>query len=203
MIEFLNSTIKTLLETSIYEIFAMLLSILYLILAIKQSLWCWPAAFISTSIYIILFFDADLLMDSFLNFYYLIMAIYGWYSWKFTNNINKKNELKVSSLSITKNIKDTFTLIIISLTLGFFMKNYTTADYAYIDTFTTIFSIYSTYLLAKKVIENWIYWIIIDCISIYIYINKQFYLTAILFLIYTILAFIAYVQWKKEYIYAR
>ncbi|RXJ94161.1 nicotinamide mononucleotide transporter [Malaciobacter molluscorum] len=194
---------KTLLETSIYEIFAMLLSILYLILAIKQSLWCWPAAFISTSIYIILFFDADLLMDSFLNFYYLIMAIYGWYSWKFTNNINKKNELKVSSLSITKNIKDTFTLIIISLTLGFFMKNYTTADYAYIDTFTTIFSIYSTYLLAKKVIENWIYWIIIDCISIYIYINKQFYLTAILFLIYTILAFIAYVQWKKEYIYAR
>ncbi|PHO18278.1 nicotinamide mononucleotide transporter [Malaciobacter molluscorum LMG 25693] len=194
---------KTLLETSIYEIFAMLLSILYLILAIKQSLWCWPAAFISTSIYIILFFDADLLMDSFLNFYYLIMAIYGWYSWKFTNNINKKNELKVSSLSITKNTKDTFTLIIISLILGFFMKNYTTADYAYIDTFTTVFAIYSTYLLAKKVIENWIYWIIIDCISIYIYINKQFYLTAILFLIYTILAFIAYVQWKKEYIYAR
>ncbi|AXX91869.1 nicotinamide mononucleotide transporter [Malaciobacter molluscorum LMG 25693] len=181
----------------------MLLSILYLILAIKQSLWCWPAAFISTSIYIILFFDADLLMDSFLNFYYLIMAIYGWYSWKFTNNINKKNELKVSSLSITKNTKDTFTLIIISLILGFFMKNYTTADYAYIDTFTTVFAIYSTYLLAKKVIENWIYWIIIDCISIYIYINKQFYLTAILFLIYTILAFIAYVQWKKEYIYAR
>nr|WP_322862934.1 nicotinamide riboside transporter PnuC [Malaciobacter molluscorum] len=203
MIEFLNSAIKTLLETSIYEIFAMLLSILYLILAIKQSLWCWPAAFISTSIYIILFFDADLLMDSFLNFYYLIMAIYGWYSWKFTNNINKKNELKVSSLSITKNTKDTFTLIIISLILGFFMKNYTTADYAYIDTFTTVFAIYSTYLLAKKVIENWIYWIIIDCISIYIYINKQFYLTAILFLIYTILAFIAYVQWKKEYIYAR
>lgn len=177
----------------------MLLSIIYLVLAIKQSLWCWPAAFISTFIYTILFFDASLLMDSFLNFYYLIMAIYGWYSWKYTNIIDKQKELKISSFTFSKNLKDIVLLTLLSLVLGFFMKNYTTADYAYVDTFTTVFAIYSTYLLAKKVIENWIYWIVIDSVSIYIYIAKHFYLTAILFFIYTILAFIAYFEWKKEY----
>ncbi|RXK00175.1 nicotinamide mononucleotide transporter [Arcobacter sp. CECT 8986] len=190
---------QTLLQTSIYEVCAMLLSIIYLVLAIKQNLWCWPAAFISTFIYTILFFDASLLMDSFLNFYYLIMAIYGWYSWKYTNIIDKQKELKISSFTFSKNLKDIVLLTLLSLVLGFFMKNYTTADYAYIDTFTTVFAIYSTYLLAKKVIENWIYWIVIDSVSIYIYIAKHFYLTAILFFIYTILAFIAYFEWKKEY----
>ncbi|WP_375153645.1 nicotinamide riboside transporter PnuC, partial [Arcobacter sp. CECT 8985] len=166
----------------------MFLSIIYLLLAIKQNLWCWVAAFFSTLIYSILFFDAALLMDSFLNFYYLIMAIYGWYSWKYSNGIKKDAKLNISTFSFSRNIKDVILLSIISLVLGYYMKNYTTADYAYIDTFTTVFAIYSTYLLAKKVIQTWLYWIIIDAVSIYIYINKNFYLTALLFLKYTILA---------------
>ena len=80
------------------------------------------------------------------------------------------------------------------------MANYTSADFAYLDTFTTVFAVFATYMLTKKVLENWLYWIVIDTVSIYIYINKGFYLTAILFVIYTILAYIAYRQWKKEYL---
>lgn len=150
---FLNPLIQTLQSTSSLEAIAMFLSILYLLLAIKQNVWCFVAAFFSTLIYTIIFFDASLLMDSFLNAYYLIMAIYGWYSWKYTNS-NKKAELKISTLGINKNIKAIFLLTTLSLVLGYYMKNYTNADYAYLDTFTTVFAIFNTYLLAKKLLKT-------------------------------------------------
>lgn len=176
----------------------MILAIAYILLAIKQSLWCWPAAFFSTLIYSILFFDVSLLMDSALNIYYLIMAVYGWYSWKYGGKLQKE-ELELNTYGLIKNIKIIIILGFISLGFGYIMENYTNADFAYVDSFTTIFAIFATYMLAKKVLENWIYWIIIDTISIYIYIQKGLNLTAILFVIYTILAFIAYKNWKKEY----
>ena len=182
-----------------WEMLAVFLSVSYIILAIKQSLWCWVAAFISTLIYSILFFDASLLMDSALNIFYLIMAVYGWYSWKYGNVKNQNVELEISTYGLTKNIQIVLGLIILSLVLGYIMANYTSADYAYLDTFTTVFAVFTTYTLTKKVLENWLYWIVIDSVSIYIYINKGFYLTAVLFALYTILAFVAYNNWKKEY----
>ena len=182
-----------------WEMVAVFLSVTYLLLAIKQNLWCWVAAFISTLIYTILFFDASLLMDSALNMFYLVMAIYGWYSWKYGNGINKNEELEITSYGLNKNLKIIGALIIVSLILGYIMANYTSADFAYLDTFTTVFAVFTTYTLTKKVLENWLYWIVIDSVSIYIYINKGFYLTAVLFAFYTILAFIAYNNWKKEY----
>ena len=182
-----------------WEMVAVFLSVVYLVLAIKQNLWCWVAAFISTLIYSILFFDASLLMDSALNMFYLVMAIYGWYSWKYGNGINKNEELEITTYGLAKNLKIIGTLIIVSLILGYIMANYTRADFAYLDTFTTVFAVFTTYTLTKKVLENWLYWIVIDSVSIYIYINKGFYLTAVLFAFYTVLAFIAYNNWKKEY----
>ena len=183
-----------------WEMLAVILSVIYLFLAIKQNLWCWAAAFVSTFIYSILFFVASLLMDSALNIFYLIMAIYGWYSWKYGNSGKIEKELKIISYSFFTNLKIIFILIITSLCLGYFMANYTSADFAYLDTFTTVFAVFATYMLTKKVLENWLYWVVIDTSSIYIYIHKGFYLTAILFLIYTLLAIIAYRQWKKEYL---
>ena len=142
-----------------WEMLAVFLSVSYLLLAIKQNLWCWVAAFFSTLIYSILFFDASLLMDSALNIFYLIMAIYGWYSWKYGNGINKNEELEITTYGLNKNLKIIGTLIIVSLILGYIMANYTSADFAYLDTFTTVFAVFTTYTLTKKVLENWLYWI--------------------------------------------
>jgi len=176
----------------------MLLAIAYILLAIRQSIWCWPAAFLSTLIYSVLFFDVSLLMDSALNVYYLIMAVYGWYSWKYGGKLQEK-ELEVTSYGLNKNIKIISILTVISFAFGYIMANYTSADFAYIDSFTTVFAVFTTYMLAKKVLENWIYWIVIDAVSIYIYIEKGLNLTAILFVIYTVLAYVAYKKWKVEY----
>jgi nicotinamide mononucleotide transporter len=184
---------------SSWEMLAVFLSIIYVLLAIKQNLWAWVAAFFSTLIYSILFFDASLLMDSALNIFYLVMAIYGWYSWKYGNVKVENEELNISAYGIRRNIKIIAFLILISVILGYIMANYTSADFAYLDTFTTVFAVFATYMLTKKVLENWIYWIVIDAVSIYIYVQKGFYLTAVLFAIYTVLACIAYVKWKNEY----
>lgn len=177
----------------------MILAMAYLLLAIKQSAWCWIAGFLSTLIYSVIFFDVSLLMDSALNIYYMLMAVYGWYSWKYTGKIKEK-ELEITSWGISKNIKAIGILSLISLILGYFMANFTKADFAYVDTFTTVFAVFTTYLLAKKIIENWIYWVVIDFVSIYVYIQKGLNLTSALFALYTILAIVAYFSWKKEYV---
>ena len=182
-----------------WEMLAVFLSVSYILLAIKQNLWSWVAAFFSTLIYSILFFDASLLMDSALNIFYLVMAVYGWYSWKYGNIKAQNEQLQITTYGITNNFKIIGILILISILLGYIMANYTSADFAYLDTFTTVFAVFATYMLAKKVLENWIYWVVIDTVSIYIYIQKGFYLTAVLFAIYTVLACVAYIQWKKEY----
>ena len=182
-----------------WEMLAVFLSVSYLLLAIKQNLWCWIAAFFSTLIYSILFFDASLLMDSALNIFYLVMAVYGWYSWKYGNIKAQMQELNISTYGMAKNIKIIIVLILVSLVLGYIMANYTSADFAYLDTFTTVFAVFSTYMLTKKVLENWLYWVVIDTVSIYIYIQKGFYLTAVLFAVYTVLAVVAYIKWKNEY----
>lgn len=189
---------EAILQMSYWEIIAALLSIFYISLAIKQNIWCWIAAFFSTLIYSILFFDATLLMSSFLNAYYLLMAIYGWYSWKIRNNYKDSN-LKISTLNLSVNAKIIVVLSIISIVLGYYMTNYTNTSYAYLDSTITIFSLVATYMMTKKILDNWIYWIIIDSAAIYLYFKKEFYVTSILFLIYTILAFLAYMEWKKEY----
>ncbi len=196
--DFIQSSIEALNVMSTYEAIAMLLAIAYILLAIKQSLWCWPAAFVSTLIYTLLFFDVSLLMDSFLNAYYLVMAVYGWWSWKYGGKLTEK-ELEVSTYGVAKNLKIILILSVLSLGVGYIMANYTSADFAYMDSFTTVFALFTTYMLAKKVLENWIYWIVIDAVSIYIYIQKGLNLTAVLFVIYTILAFVAYRQWREEY----
>lgn len=163
------------------------------------------AAFISTLIYTILFFDANLLMSSFLNAYYLIMAIYGFYSWKFANNINKKkenneknSELKISSYGFKKNLIIISTLAIISYFVGFYMQNYTDAVNAYLDSTITVFALFATFMMTRKILENWLYWIVIDLSAVYLYLNQEFYVTALLMAIYTILATIAYFEWKRE-----
>jgi len=196
MSEFIDGFARALINISPWEAIAVLLAIAYLLLAMRQSLWCWLAAFVSTLIYAILFFDAALLMDSILNAYYLIMAVYGWYSWKYGKR--GKKELNVSSWGVVQNIQIILILALISIGFGYMMDNYTRANFAYMDSATTIFAIFATYMLAKKVLENWLYWIVIDVVSIYIYIQKAFYLTAGLFIFYSILAFFGFLQWKKE-----
>lgn len=188
------------------ELVAMLLALAYIILAAQGSLWCWPAAFISTALYTVIFYDVLLLMDSALNVYYLVMAVYGYWAWQKNtstsatqNQPTKNTPLAIVSWSANIHIKACLTLTIISFILGYVIANYTPAAFPYLDTFTTVFAVFATYLVTQKVLENWLYWVVIDAASIYLYIEKGLVPTTVLFILYVIIASYGYLKWYAIY----
>ncbi len=183
------------------ELIAMLLSLAYVVLAAKGSLWCWPAAFISTALYSYIFYDVLLLMDSALNAYYLLMAVYGYWQWSKNTNSQQDNSatLAIVSWSASWHLKACFALAILASAVGYLMANYTSASFPYLDTFTTVYAVFATYLVAQKVLENWLYWIVIDIVSIYLYIEKALVPTTVLFIIFVIVACYGYLKWLTLY----
>jgi nicotinamide mononucleotide transporter len=181
---------------SSWEITAALLGVVYVILAAKESLWTWVFAFVSTLIYTIIFWEGALVSSSLLNFYYMIMAIYGFYAWrKGQENI----KLNISSYSFLKNLKFITIGLLFSIVIGYLSNTYTDAKLAYMDSFVLVFSVLATWMLTQKILENWLYWIIIDSVAIILYWKMNYFATVILFMIYIILGFYAYLTWKKEF----
>lgn len=189
---------------SYWEVIAVILGIAYLVLAMKENSLCWYAAFGSTAIFSWLFFDVSLLMESALNIYYLAMAIYGWYVWnKKPQNSAMQNEL-TPKLPITTWTGKQHTIAIgsvitMSLFSGYLLTENTTAVMPYLDSFTTWGAVLTTYMVAKKVLENWIYWFVIDAVAIYLYIDRELYLTALLMAVYVIMVVFGYNAWLKTY----
>ncbi len=202
----MTEVINYFLSLPLLELAAMLLSLAYVLLAAKGSLWCWPAAFISTALYTYIFYDVLLLMDSALNAYYLVMAVYGYWCWQKSSSKEDSNAQQKSnsgfaivSWQLSWHLKACALLTLVSIALGYVMANYTPAAFPYLDTFTTVFAVFATYLVTQKVLQNWLYWLIIDFVSIYLYIEKDLIPTAVLFVIYVIIAGFGYLKWQAIY----
>ncbi len=183
---------------SILESIAVILSIAYVLLAAKQNIIAWYAAFFSVSIYIYLCLNVNLYAETLLQFFYLIMAVVGWYQWKFKKD-KEETSLKIIRLPFKKHLLNIFISSLLTIATGFLLSNYTKAAMPYVDAFTTVFSLYATWMVAKKVLENWLYWIIIDLVSAFLYASRELYLTALLFFAFTLLAIYGYISWEKSY----
>ena len=197
MMDFVTQILSGFTAMSHWEYIAVALSMAYLLLAIKENLWCWPAAFFSTLIYTIMYWNGALLMESLLNFYYMYMAVFGWVVWR-KGKANQAQRL-ITSWPVNRHIILIALTTLASLAIGYVMQNYTHADFAYLDSFTTCFAVVTTYLVAKKVLENWLYWIVIDAASMYLYYEKGYYPTLVLFIFYTIMAAWGFKTWYEEY----
>ncbi|MBT7896426.1 MAG: nicotinamide mononucleotide transporter [Flavobacteriales bacterium] len=191
MDEFFNSIINE-FNWSLFEILAVLFSIIYVTLAAKESIWCWAAALISVSIYIYICFQAQLYAETGLQVFYFIMAIYGYFSWSKSNSL-----LKINELAIRHHILIMILGSLLTFLLGFYLSTYTDTQLPIVDSFTTVFSIIATYMVVKKILSNWLYFIIIDTVSIYLYFSRDLHLTALLFSVYTIIAIIGYWKWSQ------
>lgn len=185
----------------VLELIAVVASLLYVVLAAKGNIWCWPAAILSTVLYTVIFYDVYLWMDSVLQLYYLLMAVYGWLCWRKQNNENtsQTKTLLYSQWSLQRHTVVIIALTLLSLALGWLMASYTPTHFPYLDSATTVFAVFATYLITQKVLENWLYFIVIDFVSIYLYIEKALIPTAALFACYVILASYGYWQWRKLY----
>lgn len=181
---------------SLWEITAVVLGISYVILAAKELQWAWPFAFFSTFIYTILFWDGALISSSVLNFYYMFMAVYGFMLWK---KDASGEQLAISRWRVKKHIFIILFGVLGSIALGYLSQTYAGAKFAYLDAFVMVFSMIATWMLANKILENWIYWMIIDSAAIVLYWKSGYLATIILFVLYVILAFYGYASWRKAF----
>ena len=183
--------------TSWWEVPAVVLAILYLVLAARENIWCWGAAFVSTAIYIYVFFDVNLFLESALQIYYLGMAVYGWYQWR--QPTDQSATLPISTWSLKKHgavIAVTGVVVAIS---GYLLETNTEAALPYLDAFTTWYAVVTTYMVTKKILENWGYWFVIDSALVYLSYSRGLYLTSLLYVAYLVIIVFGYLKWKKEY----
>ena len=184
-------------QMSAVEVAAVLLGIAYLLLAMRESLWCWYAAFLSTSLFLYLFWQVGLVMESALQVYYLAMAVYGWWHWR--HGGKDTGTLDISSWGLRQHLAAVAGVSIATLASGYLLSQHTQAALPYLDSFTTWGSILTTWMVARKILENWLYWLVIDGASIYLYIDRELYLTALLFVAYLVIVIFGYLRWLRHY----
>jgi nicotinamide mononucleotide transporter len=183
------------------EIFGALLGFISIYFQIKQHSWYWPISIVMVSMYAVVYYQSKFYADMSLQLYFFAVGIYGWYYWLSGKTKNKKatkQTVPVIKLNSNNWIKAIVATIFFYIIIAFVLIRFTDSDIAYGDAFTTAFSFTATFLLARKFIENWIFWIIADAVSVGLYIYKGLYPTAILFVVLSILAVYGYYAWKKE-----
>ncbi len=197
---FYNKTMEvvfTYLQANWIELLGSVLSIIYLYLSIKQKASLWIFGFLCSALYVVVFFQSKFYADMSLQFYYLGVSVFGWISWKAGKPENRK-ELPVKRTTPLSGVIILLIALILYFVYYFILTGYTDSPLPKADSFTTALSIVATWMLARKMIEHWWLWIIVDSVSAGLYFYKALYPTAILFVIYTIMAIIGYRQWKKS-----
>ena len=185
------------LTHTILELFAVIMNIFSVIYAKRNSILVYPTGLIGTGIFVYILYNFSLLGDMIINFYFVIMSIYGWYYWS-----QKKNGEVLHNVSRTSTKEYYFILMlgIISLLSIYTIYNfYDKWDSwtAYVDTITTAIFFVAMYLMARRKVESWIFWIIGDVITIPLYFYKGLTISSIQYLIFLILAILGYISWKK------
>ena len=174
---------------------AVILAIAYLLLAIKQNISCWFAAFFSSLLYFFVMYSAGLYMEAGLQIFYCIMAVYGWTQWRITLPGNSK--FLVKTWNRDQHIKAILLIILLAIASGWALEKFTNAALPFLDSLTTWGAIVTTYMVAKRLLENWIYWFVIDAISVFLFYSRGLILTSILFLVYLIIIYFGYKSWTQ------
>ena len=181
-------------NTSWIEFTAATLAVVYLLLAIRQHLACWIAAFVSSCLYVWVFFDAHLYMESVLNAFYAAMAVYGFWQWQYGR---AGGALAVSRWPISRHVAGLLGVAALSVVSSYFLRRFTPAAWPFMDSLVTWSSVFATFLVARKVYENWHWWLVIDTVSLCLYFSRRLYLTMLLFGLYLMLIVIGMRQWRR------
>jgi len=181
------------------EAASVLLGILYLVLAIRESVWCWPAAFLSSALTIAVVFGARLYSEVALNAYYAAMAVYGWYQWQYGGRRHGVTELPIAVWPLKKHALAIGGSIALAAIVGWYMSRHTQAAFPYLDAFVTVASVVTTYMVARKILENWLYWLVVDSLALYLYWQRELYLYVGLFALYLVLVVLGLVRWHRDW----
>jgi nicotinamide mononucleotide transporter len=169
------------------------------VLAIRENLWCWPAAFLSSVLTIVVMFEARLYSEAALNVFYAVMAVYGWYQWRYGGRGQGAPALPISTWPLKTHALAIGGSLLLSAAIGWFMSRHTAAAFPYLDAFVTVSSLITTYMVARKILENWLYWLVVDSLSLYLYSQRELYLYVGLFALYLVLVVLGWVRWHRDW----
>ncbi len=199
------------------EVFGAVTGIIFVILEVRQTIWLWPVGIITSAFYIFIFFTGKLYADMTLQGYYLIISIVGWYWWlngsgsgiqgsgsqedagQLRGNMDnrEKNELQVTRLKRSTGLILSVVFVILYSLMWMILSRFTDSPVPGWDSFITSLSIIATWMLARKIYEHWFIWIIVNSVSVILFINRGLYPTVILYLVFTIMSFAGLIVWKK------
>ena len=183
-------------ELQWWEVPAVVLAVAYLVLAIRQNIWCWAAAAISAALFLYVMYRAGLYMQSALQLFYLAMAAYGWHEWR--RGGPGGSALAVSTWRLRHHLLAIGGVLLLSAISGGLLTRFTASALPYLDALVTWGAVVTTFMVARKVLENWIYWFVIDTVSIGLYLARDLYFTAALFAVYLVMVVIGFRSWRAS-----
>lgn len=180
------------------EIFGVIAGVLYVILEVRQNRLLWPLGIVTSAAYVYIFFSGKFYADMGLQVYYVLISMYGWYYWSRGDALKDREELPVVRINRQQLIL--LVLIFVLAWVGIYMilDRFTDSTVPLGDSFTTALAIVATWMLTRKIIEQWFLWIIANVVSIALYIYKGLYPTVILYVIYAGMSVYGYLEWKKS-----
>ncbi len=172
------------------------LNVVFLFLIIKEIIWCWPFGILASAISVFLFIDASLFSETLLYSVYVILGVYAWINWH-------KNSKKTPMPILVKQRKYHLVTIIIGgalwLMLGYFFDTFTSSKLPWADAATTSFAFVATYLEAKKILHHWVYWILVNAFSVWLYHTRELKIMAVMMIGFTIFSIVGYIIWKQRF----
>ncbi len=181
---------------NIIELIATVVSIIGVWLTARQIIWCWPVSLLGLIFQLYIFSSSGLYMQSFLQFFYMGVTFYGWYNWLYGGE--NKSALKVKRIRAKNAALYLLAGIISAFIIGILFENFTDDPLPWLDSATSVCGIIATLLMAKKIIENWLIWILNDIVVSGMCYYQELYIFAFLYFIFIILAIYGYSEWKKE-----
>lgn len=187
------------------EAAGLIASLVYLFYSIREKVWLWPWGILASLLSLWVFYSSRLYADMGLQFYYLSISAYGWWYWmrRSEKDDESKVEVPIKNVRVLLLVKLfavgalLYGIILYALLCVPAMLDIASSDMPYLDALTTAASIVATWMLARKYIDHWLFWIAIDLLSMFMYLYKGLYFYSVLFLIYTIGAVVGYLEWKK------
>lgn len=182
--------------TSAFEAVAATLGLVYLVLVIRQNRWCWAAAFVSTLMYLWVFATARLYMQAALQGYYVAIAVYGWVIWRGGEG---RPALAVTRWTWRRHAVGIVAVGTATAASGWWLARGTDSAQPVLDSFTTWASVYTTLLVARKVLENWAWWLVVDALIAVLCWRQQLYSTAALYALYLVLVLVGWRAWQRDW----
>ncbi|RFF29950.1 nicotinamide riboside transporter PnuC [Wenzhouxiangella sediminis] len=186
-------------QMSGWELAAVVLAVAYLLLAVRQNRWCWAAAFVSTAIFTLLFWHVQLVMQSALNGYYMAMAVYGWWHWQHGDGGDETGGLPIHRWGAKHHAVALGVITACALASGYLLDRHSDAAWPYLDSFVTWAAVVTTFMVARKVLDNWAYWMVINSLAIVLFVDRGMALTALLHATYLVISVFGWISWVRDY----